>query len=151
MKILLLTTFTFLLANVNLFAQNLEQDITYHKLINKLWTMSNAFDKVSFHLDNHSVDTEHTRDTEIEVLNKLFSDASMDFKALQNKAYDANDSNLKSLKEMLAAMELSLADLKGDSWTEEATWQLNYNLVKMRLGELETTKHKVVQLSRSDQ
>lgn len=148
MKKLLLTALALLMVNATLFAQDLEQDITYYKFINKLWTMSNAFDKVAFHLENHSVEADQTRNSELEVLERLFSDATTDFENLNTKAY--KERNLKDLKEMLAAMELSLTDLKDDSWTEEASWQLNYNLVKMRLGELETNKREIVQLSRSD-
>lgn len=148
MKKIILATLALVLINFNLFAQDIQQDITYYRLLNKLWTMSNSFDKVSFHLDNKSVKMVQTRNAEMEVIDKLVVDASEELKLLKSKNYSTK--SLEQLEEMLVAMEGGLAELKGEKWTSEPTWQYNYNLVKMQLGELETKKPKSYQLSKTD-
>jgi len=135
MKKLLLPAIIFFSFILNLNAQDMGQDITYCKLMNKLWTMSSGFDKVAFHLQNQTKELEKTRLTELEILDRLHVAALQDFELLKSRNYEAAE--YSKVGEMMAAMESSMTDLKSEKWTEDPMWQYGYNLVKMQLAELE--------------
>lgn len=147
MKKLILALIAVVCINFNLAAQDIEQDITYYKLLNKLWTMSSGFDKVAFHLENQSVDLEQIRASELKALTELRKEAAADFALLKTKDYDG--AAYLKLEQMLAAMDDSLADLKGEQWTSDTMWQFGYNVVKMNLGDMGKQKPDIRHLSQN--
>lgn len=148
MKKVILAFLAIVLVNFNLFAQDLEQDITYYKLVNKLWTMSSSFDKVAFHLDNQSVELEQSRLTELEVIEKLYKEASDELNDLKSKNY--NSLTFKKVERMLEAMEQSMIDLKSEKWASDPMWQYGYSLTKMNLTDLGTQKESSQHLSKNE-
>lgn len=148
MKKALFTLLAFICVNFNLLAQNLEQDITYYKMLNKLWTMSSSFDKVAFHLDNESVELEQTRLAELEVIAKLQHEARNDLNTLRIRNYSSL--SYKKIEGMMTAMEKSLEDLRSETWTTDPMWQYGYSLVKISLSDLGTQKELIPHLSKNE-
>jgi len=147
MKKVILAVIAVVCINFNLAAQDIEQDITYYKLLNKLWTMSSGFDKVAFHLENQSVELEKIRTTELKALTELRSEVANDFALLKTKNYD--EAAYLKLENMIAAIDDSLKDLKGEQWTSDTMWQFGYNVVKMNLGDMGKQKPDIKHLSQN--